>query len=138
MPNSATQAQALAVAAVLMFATPAAAQNSAPVANTQLNTLKDIQIALRKCWVWPSVLDSSGNMDLTVMLSFRRNGELFGGRITHVNRDISDNERALYYSALQKMIGRCSHLPISESLGEAIAGRPFMLRIHDTRKEKRA
>ena len=35
------------------------------------------------------------------MLSFRRDGELFGGRITHVSRAVSDDERALYFAALR-------------------------------------
>ena len=122
----------LAVGLALAAAMPVAAQDG------RLNTLKDVADALRKCWVWPAAADSSGAMDLTVMLSFRRDGELFGGRITHVSRAVSGNERALYLAALEQMIARCSHLPFSDSLGEAIAGKPFIFRIHDTRKEKRA
>jgi hypothetical protein len=127
-------ASALASAlALALAAAPCAAQEAVP-----LNTLKELGNALRKCWVPPSRADSSGKMDLTVMLSFRASGELFGGRITHVSRAVSDNERALYYVALEKMIQRCSHLPVSSTLGEAIAGRPFIFRITDTRREKRA
>jgi hypothetical protein len=122
----------LAAYLALAAAMPAAAQDG------RLNTLKDVANALRKCWVWPAAADSSGAMDITVMLSFRRDGELFGGRITHVSRAVSASERALYFAALEQMIGRCAHLPLSDSLGEAIAGRPFMFRIHDTRREKRA
>jgi hypothetical protein len=107
-------------------------------ATRPLNTLKDVHNALRKCWVWPSLADSSGTMDLTIMLSFRADGELFGGRITHINREVSANERSLYVVALENMIRRCSHLPVSATLGEAIAGRPFILRIVDTRRQKRA
>jgi hypothetical protein len=124
---------AAAALALTLTAAPSAAQETRP-----LNTLKELGNALRKCWVGPSKSDSSGNVDITVMFSFRANGDLFGGRITHVSRAISDNERALYYVALEKMISRCSHLPVSTSLGEAIAGRPFIFRIVDTRKEKRA
>ena len=114
------------------------AQDNAPAAKGVLNTLNDIHRALRRCWVWPSELDSSGNMELTVMLSFKADGEIFGGRITHINRDVSDNERELYLVALERMIRRCSHLPVSAGLGEAIAGRPFLFRIVDTRRQKRA
>ncbi len=130
----------IAVAALLATgaAPPAYAQGDPPLIKGELNTLDDIRNALRKCWVWPSLADSSGSMDLTVMLSFRRNGDILGGRITHVARDVSNNERALYYVALENMIRRCSHLPVSQGLGEAIAGRPFMFRIVDTRRQKRA
>ena len=121
-----------AVGLALAAAMPAAAQDS------RLNTLKDVSNALRKCWVWPSLADSSGAMDITVMLSFRRDGDLFGGRITHVSRAVSNSERALYFAALEQMLARCSHLPLSDSLGEVIAGKPFIFRVHDTRREKRA
>jgi len=128
----------LMAAAIAVVTLLAAAQAQEPAPAGQLNTLRDINAALRKCWVAPSEFDSSGNMDITIMLSFRSNGEIFGGRITHTSREVSDNERALYYAALEQMIARCSHLPVSESLGEAIAGRPFMFRIIDNRKQKRA
>ncbi len=129
------RAAAALVAVALALPTLAQEQQQAP---RPLNTLRDLNNALRKCWVWPSELDSSGNMDLTVMLSFRANGELFGGRITHVSREVSDNERAIYYVALEKMISRCSHVPMTESLGQAIAGHPFFFRIVDTRRQKGA
>ena len=130
----------MAVAALLAAgaAPPLHAQDKPPPGRGELNTLEDVRNALRKCWVWPSLADSSGSMDITVMLSFRSNGDVLGGRITHVARDVSDNERALYYLALENMIRRCSHLAVSAGLGEAIAGRPFLFRIVDTRRQKRA
>jgi hypothetical protein len=128
----------LVAAAVAVVVSLATAQAQEPAPAGELNTLRDITAALRKCWVAPSEFDSSGNMDITIMLSFRSNGEIFGGRITHTSRAVSDNERALYYEALEQMIARCSHLPVSESLGQAIAGRPFMFRIIDTRQQKGA
>jgi hypothetical protein len=132
-------AQVAVVALLALFAgSPVAHSQDARTINGKLNTLKDVHNALRQCWVWPSIADSSGNMDLTVMLSFRRNGEMFGGRITHESRNVSDNERALYYAALADMIRRCSPLPVSDSLGQAIAGQPFIFRLIDTRKQKRA
>ena len=121
------------VGLALLVASAVHAQQARP-----LDTLKDMQNALHKCWVWPSLANSSGTMDLTIMLSFRADGELFGGRITHMNREVSANERSLYVLALENMIRRCSHLPLTSSLGEAIAGRPFIFRIVDTRREKRA
>ena len=77
-------------------------------------------------------------MELTVRLSFKRNGEIFGARITYQSHDVSDEERALYYGALLQALKRCSPLPLSESLGEAIAGRPMTFHIHDTRQQRKA
>lgn len=105
---------------------------------TQLNTLQDIGVAMRRCWVWPAVEDISTGMDLTVQLSFRRNGEIFGGRITYQSKNVSREERTLYYTALVDAIRRCSPLPVSASLGQAIAGRLFTFRFTDTRKQKKA
>ena len=103
-----------------------------------LNTIKDVQNAIKKCWVWPQVAEIGPGMEITVLLSFRRNGEIFGGRITHQAPEVSDEVKATYYSALAATIRRCSPLPVTDSLGGAIAGRPFIFRFIDDRKQKRA
>ena len=36
------------------------------------------------------------------------------------------------------MLNRCTPLPITKELGNAIAGRPFVIPIVETRKEKKA
>ncbi len=118
---------------------PWAALAQAPVSPKEpLNTIKDVQNAIRKCWVWPEVADTGPGMEITVLLSFRRNGEIFGGRITHQAPEVADDVKAAYYRALAATIRRCSPLPISDALGGAIAGRPFIFRFIDNRKHKRA
>jgi hypothetical protein len=103
-----------------------------------LNTMADIGRALRGCWQWPPASEARSGMELTVRVSFKRNGEIFGARITYQTRNVSDEERALYQGALLAALSRCSPLPLSESLGEAIAGRPFTFHIHDTRQQRKA
>ena len=103
-----------------------------------LNTIKDVQDAVRKCWVWPPAEDIGSGMDITVLLSFRRNGEIFGGRITYQTPNVSDERRAVYYAALAATIRRCSPLPFSDSLGAAVAGRPFTFHFIDARKQRKA
>jgi Peptidyl-prolyl cis-trans isomerase (rotamase) - cyclophilin family len=98
-----------------------------------LNTMADIRQALRGCWQWPPASEARSGMELTVRVSFKRNGEIFGARITYQTASVSAEERALYYGALLAALSRCSPLPLSASLGEAIAGRPFIFHIHDTR-----
>jgi hypothetical protein len=102
-----------------------------------LNTLKDIRAAMRACWVWPPAESISTGMELTVMLSFRSNGEIFGGRITHQSANVSEQERALYYTTLADAIRRCSPLPVSDGLGKAIAGRLFTFRFTDNRTQRK-
>ena len=43
-----------------------------------LNTLDEVSAALRACWVPPPLDQSRPGMQITVRMSFRRNGELFG------------------------------------------------------------
>jgi hypothetical protein len=61
---------ALAIAAC---ATGAAAQ--AP--QRQINTLNELGAALRACWVPPPLDRSRPGMQVTVQMTFRRNGELW-------------------------------------------------------------
>ena len=104
-----------------------------------LNTLKDLGAALRACWVPPPLEQSRPGMQITVMMSFRRNGELFGQpRISFESAGASDEERLTYRVAVADMLKRCSPLPFTEALGNAIAGRPFTMRFIDDRKLKQA
>jgi hypothetical protein len=102
-----------------------------------LNTLNDISNALRGCWKWPPESEITPGMDLTVLLSFKRNGEIFGAKITYQSKNVSAEERAIYHGVLLDALRLCSPLPVSESLGHAIAGRPMLFRFHDTRKERK-
>jgi hypothetical protein len=76
-------------------------------------------------------------MDLTIMLSFKRNGEIFGAHLTYESRPVSPQERDIYYRALANMMRLCSPLPFTDGLGNAVAGRLFAFRFHDTRKQKK-
>jgi hypothetical protein len=102
-----------------------------------LNTLKDVQQAIFDCWKWPPGAQVRAGFDFTVMLSFRRNGEIFGARITYESPNVSQDERTMYYRTLMEAVTLCSPLPVSESLGAAIAGRPFKFRFNDNRKERK-
>ena len=95
--------------------------------------------ALRACWVPPPLDQSRVGMQITVQMSFRRNGELFGHpRITFESIGASDDERLAYRIAVAKMLKRCAPLPFTDALGNAIAGRPLTMRLIDNRKLKQA
>ncbi len=66
----------LAGAALVLFACATNAAAQAP--QGQINTLNELGAALRACWIPPSLDRSRAGMQLTVQMSFRRNGELFG------------------------------------------------------------
>jgi hypothetical protein len=124
-----------ALAAALM---PASGRADPGAPQGLLNTIADVGRALRGCWQWPPASEARAGMELTVRVSFKRNGEVFGARITYQTRNVSDEERGLYQAALLAALSRCSPLPLSESLGHAIAGRPFTFHIHDTRQQRKA
>jgi hypothetical protein len=120
--------------AIALAATVAVAQTQ-----EQLNTLKDVIAALRACWEPPPIDQSRPGMQITVQMSFRRNGELFGHpRITFESVGASDDERLAYRVAVAKMLKRCAPLPFTDALGNAIAGRPLTMRLIDNRKLKQA
>ena len=98
-----------------------------------LNTMEEVQQAMFACWKWPS--ESQDGMELTFLLTLKRNGEVLGGRLLHINRNVSADERGKYSAALTDAIKLCSPLPIAQNLGESIAGQPFVFTLRDTRKE---
>ncbi|HYZ43301.1 MAG TPA: hypothetical protein VE667_00445 [Xanthobacteraceae bacterium] len=113
----------------------AAAQTSQP----PVNTLSEVMTALRACWVPPPLDQSRAGMQITVQMSFRRNGELLGQpRITFESPGASDDQRLAYRIAVAKMLKRCAPLPFTDALGNALAGRPFTVRFTDQRKFRQA
>jgi hypothetical protein len=128
--------RALGVAlAIATLSAGAAAQDS----RARLNTLVELGAALRACWIPPSIEQSRPGMQITVLMSFKRNGELLGQpRITFESAGASDDERSAYRVAVADMLKRCAPLPFTEGLGNAVAGRPFTMRLIDERKLKQA
>src|SRR5215510_11620968 len=120
--------EALAVAALSVSA---AAQNpQAPI-----NMLTDLEAALLACWV-PPMEQSRLGMQITVLMSFKRNGELFGQpRITFQSREASETERSSYRIAVAQMLKQCASLPFAEALGNTIAGQPLIMTFVDDREQ---
>jgi hypothetical protein len=123
-----------AIAAAAMATGGAAERPQMP-----LNTLAEVGSALRACWVPPPLAQSRAGMQITVKMSFKRDGELFGRpRITFESGGASEDERLAYRVAVARMLERCAPLPFSKALGNAVAGRPFTIRLIDNRQLKQA
>jgi hypothetical protein len=120
--------EALAIAAL---SASAVAQNpQAPI-----NTLTDLEAALQACWVPPPMEQSRPDMLITVLMSIKRNGELFEQpRIVFQSREASDTQRSSYRIAVAQ-IKRCASLPFTEALGDTIAGKPFTMIFVDNREQ---
>jgi len=121
MTRSAT---CLAVAAALLAAPLTPAMSQAP----QLNTIKDVFIRLYSCWEPP--LRANPKSTVSVIVSFRRDGSILGQpKITYESEEANDNDRLLYRIAIMKALERCTPLSFTDTLGGAVAGHPFALRL---------
>jgi hypothetical protein len=76
-------------------------------------------------------------MNVTVMLTFTRSGALQGEpRFTYVTHEASAETKTLYQRAAVAAINACTPLPFTEALGNAVAGRPNLVRFIDQRNQK--
>jgi len=118
--------------AITMLSASAAAQNPpAPI-----NTRTDLEAALMACWVPPPMEQSRLGMQITVLMSFRRNGELFEQpRIVFQSREASEAERSAYGIAMAQTLKRCASLPFTEALGNTLAGQPLTMIFVDDREQ---
>jgi hypothetical protein len=120
--------EALVIAAL---SASAAAQN----AQAPINTFKDLEAALLACWVPPPTEQSRPGMKITVLMSFLRNGQVFGTpKIRFQSTGTSETERWPYRVAVAEMLKRCASLSFTEALGNAVAGQPVTLTLVDDRE----
>lgn len=103
------------------------------------NRLDEIGPLLSRCLRMPDYDVARPGMQITVRLAFTRDGAILGEpRFTFVTPGVSTEVRAAYQRAVVDMLNRCTPLPITKELGDAIAGRPFVIPIVETRKQKKA
>ena len=97
-----------------------------PAAAQQVNTIQDVVARLGNCWKPPPASLASPDIDITVIVSFNRAGEILGRpRITYESEQATDNDRVQYRIAVMETLQRCTPLPFTEGLGGAVAGRPL-------------
>jgi len=103
------------------------------------NRLNEIGPLLSRCLRMPDYDIARPGMQVTVRLAFTRDGAILGEpRFTFTTPGVTPEVRAAYQRAVVDMLNRCTPLPITKELGAAIAGRPFVIPIVETRKEKKA
>lgn len=113
------------------FWLPATAQDS-PRPRVRIDRLADIGPAVYSCWRLPRGLDVSGQ-EMTVLVSFKRTGEVLGRRITYYKAGGNADQREAFTRAVRETFEHCTPLFVTDELGAAIAGRPFTFRFSDTR-----
>src|SRR5262249_54298456 len=102
----------------------------------QANTLQEIFEKLKHCWKPPKLPASHPGLQVTVLVSFTRKGEILGHpRITYESPDATDDDRLQYRVAVMNTLQACTPMPFTDSLGNAVAGRPFTVRFDDRRRK---
>jgi hypothetical protein len=99
-----------------------------------LDTIGDLFAALRACWLPPPADDAREGMQMSVLFSFKRSGEIIAPpRVTYSTRDVPQQTRDLYRKAITSSLDACVPLKFTGGLGGALAGRPIMIRYVDNR-----
>lgn len=101
-----------------------------------LDRLDQIGPALGACWSAPP---GYGDVTVTIRLSLKADGAIHGEPRITFSTPIGDaqRKRRLQSHALQSILD-CTPLPLSPSLGRAVAGRIFILRFATKGREIRA
>jgi hypothetical protein len=97
-----------------------------------LDTISDISLAFRACWVPPPKDQARPGMQLTLVVSFNRVGGIIGEpRFSYFTPDATTGQRDIYRRAALEALDRCTPLRFTPALGGALAGRPFAIRFID-------
>ena len=127
--------------AALLFGPLASVGQAEPV---QVNTIRDVFARLSTCWKPPPASRASPGIDITVIVSFNRNGKILGQpKVTYESEQATDNDRLMYRIAVMEALQRCTPMPFTEAMAGAVAGRPFAVQFHNRKPppkpvEKRA
>jgi hypothetical protein len=131
----------LAAALILVSSPPTAWAQAEP---RQVNTIREAFERFWACWKPPPASLANPGIDITVIVSFNRAGEILGHpRITYESEKATENDRLQYRIAVMEALQRCTPMPFTESMAGAVAGRPFAVQFHNRKPspqpaEKRA
>lgn len=95
----------------------------------EVNTIRDLVARLRSCWQPPAV-SQARPIRMTLLVSFTRFGDILGRpRITYESEEADDQDRLAYRLAAMNALKRCTPIPFTDAMGNAIAGRPLRLTV---------
>jgi hypothetical protein len=107
-------------------------------ARENIDTLRDLFSALQTCWRPPPIERAFAGMTVVVRFSLKTNGELVGEpMITFLTHRAPEEIVKAYRDAAISTLGHCLPLPLSNTLGGAVAGRPLTIRFVDHRQRLR-
>ena len=95
----------------------------------QVDNIKEAFARFRTCWKPPPASQANPDVEITAIVTFRRDGSIFGHpKITYESENATDNDRLLYRVAVMEALQRCTPMPFTQGMGGAVAGRPFAIR----------
>ena len=98
----------------------------------RVDSIREAVARLRSCWKPPPASLAHPGIDITVIVSFNRAGEILGRpRITYESEQADDNDRLMYRIAVMETLQRCTPMPFTEGMAGAVAGRPFAVRFRN-------
>jgi hypothetical protein len=87
----------------------------------QVDTINEMFAALYACWEPPR---NAGGMSMTLTFSLRSNGTIIGSpRRTHARLGDDQKLNEAFVASVHQALERAVPLPLSKSMGGAIAGR---------------
>jgi hypothetical protein len=110
----------------------------------QVDSIKGVIERLGTCWRPPPPSRANPDVEITVIVSFRRDGTILGRpKITYESDSATDNDRLMYRIAVMETLQRCTPMPFTEGMAGAVAGRPFAIKFQNRKTppptmEKRA
>jgi hypothetical protein len=116
---------------LLWFAAPLLlwSMSSGYAASDQVDNIKEAFARFRTCWKPPPARRANPDVAITAIVTFRRDGTILGHpKITYESENATDDDRLQYRIAVMEALQRCTPMPFTESMGGAVAGRPFAVR----------
>jgi hypothetical protein len=94
----------------------------------QVDNIRGIAAKMKTCWK-PPPTSRANAIDITVVVSFNRAGEILGHpRISYESEAATDNDRLIYRIAVMEALQRCTPMPFTDGMAGAAAGRPFAIK----------
>jgi hypothetical protein len=110
------------------------ANKSADAEDHGVDNIRQMFAALRSCWQPPPKDEARHGMEYTIRFALKRDGALVAPpRRTYSSHDAPVGVRDTYRDAVGAALDRCLPLHLSESMGDAVAGRPIAIRFVDDR-----
>ena len=104
-----------------------------------INTLKELHQAFAGRFKLPPQDQARAGMEITIRFSVTRAGEILGEPLfTFATPNVPSETRAIYQRAIADAFALCTPFPLTQTFGEAVAGRPQTIRFIDPRGQRKA